>query len=145
MYYCNRVQLRGGPQIGIGNGVQNSGCPGNIREIYIGCPHPQEPELGEGTHGAGPFRAVLYNSSCAGNLWHGHLTCLYPLTGFMDVLNSCGHALSQRDGSDFHSRCSWEATPPGYSTCVRAWRRLAPRQGATPAQTYYGSLVKLEE
>ena len=67
MYYCNRVQLRGGPQIGIGNGVQNSGCPGNIREIYIGCPHPQEPELGEGTHGAGPFTAILYGNNCAAN------------------------------------------------------------------------------
>ena len=63
----------------------------------------------------------------------------------MDMLNSCGQALSQEDGSDFHPRCNWEAIPPGYSAIVRAWRRLAPWQGATPAQTYYGSPVKLEE
>ena len=29
------VQPRGGPQIGICNGVQNSGCSGNIREKYV--------------------------------------------------------------------------------------------------------------
>ena len=57
--FYNRVQPRGGPQIGICKGVQNSRCPGNLRKIYIGCPHPHKPELGEGTHGAGPFRAVL--------------------------------------------------------------------------------------
>ena len=57
----------------------------------------------------------------------------------MDMLNSCGHALSQGDGSDFHPGCNWEATPPGYSTCVTAWRRLAPRHGVTPAWTYYGN------
>ena len=61
------------------------------------------------------------------------------------MLNSCGHALSQGDGSDFHPSCNWEATAPGYSTCVRAGRRLAPCPGATPARTYYGSPVKLEE
>ena len=41
---CNRVQPRGGPQTRIYNGVQNSRCPGNIRKIYIGCPHPHKPE-----------------------------------------------------------------------------------------------------
>ena len=41
-WFCNRVQPRGGPQIGICNGVQNSRCPGNIRNIYIGCPHPPQ-------------------------------------------------------------------------------------------------------
>ena len=61
------------------------------------------------------------------------------------MLNSCGHALSQGNGSDFHPRGNWEATPPGYSICVRAWRILAPSNGATPAQTYCGSPVKLEE
>ena len=61
------------------------------------------------------------------------------------MLNSRGHALSQGDGSDFNPRCNWEVTPPGYSTCMRAWRRLAPYHGATPAQTYYGVPVKLEE
>ena len=66
----------GGPQIGICNGVQNSGCPGNIRKIYIGCPHPHKPELGNGTHGAGPFRAILYGNSFAACPWHGHLTYL---------------------------------------------------------------------
>ena len=39
-----------GEQMGICNGVQDSGCPGNIRKyIYIGCPHPYESELGDGT------------------------------------------------------------------------------------------------
>ena len=51
----------------------------------------------------------------------------------MDMLNSCGHALSQEAGSDFHPRCNWEATPPGYSASVRAWRGLAPCHGDTPA------------
>ena len=63
----------------------------------------------------------------------------------MDVLSSCGHALSQGDGIDSNPGCNWEATPPRYSTCVRAWRRLAPCHGATPAQTYYGSPVEPEE
>ena len=61
------------------------------------------------------------------------------------MLNSYAHALSQGDGSKFHPRWDWEATPPGYRACVRAWRWLAPCHGATPAQTYYGSPVKLEE
>ena len=61
------------------------------------------------------------------------------------MLNSCGHALSQGDGIDSNPGCNWEGTPPGYSTCVRAWRRLSVRLGATPAQTYCGSPVKLEE
>ena len=42
----SRVQPRGGPQEGICNGVQDSGCPGNIRKMYIGCPHPYRPEPG---------------------------------------------------------------------------------------------------
>ena len=33
------------------------------------------------------------------------------------MLHSCGHALSQGDGSDFYPGCNWEATPPGYSAC----------------------------
>ena len=33
------MQPRGGPQIGICNGVQNSRCPRNTRKIYAGCPH----------------------------------------------------------------------------------------------------------
>ena len=61
------------------------------------------------------------------------------------MLNGCGPALSLGAERDFHPRCNWEATPPGYRACVRAWRRLAPRHRATPAQTYCGSLVKLEE
>ena len=28
------------------------------------------------------------------------------------MLSSCGPALSQGDGSDFHPRWDWEATPP---------------------------------
>ena len=62
--------------MGICNGAQNSGCPGNIRKIYIGCPHPHQSELGQGTHGAGPLRAVLNNNSFADNLWNSHLTYL---------------------------------------------------------------------
>ena len=61
------------------------------------------------------------------------------------MLNSCGHALSQGDGSDFNPGCNWEATPPGYRACMRARRRLAPYHGAMPIRTYYGSPVKLEE
>ena len=29
------------------------------------------------------------------------------------MLNSCGHALSQGDGSDFNTLCNWQATPSG--------------------------------
>ena len=72
----NRVQPRRRPHIGICNGVQNSRCSGNIRKIYIGCPHPHKPEPGEGTHGTGPFRAVLGSKSFAANPWHSHLTYL---------------------------------------------------------------------
>ena len=133
--HCSRVQARGGLQIEICNGVQNSKCPGNISKIYIECHHPPKPELVKMTHGAEPLRAVLHSNSCAANLWHGHLTYLQPLTGFTDTFNCCGHALSQGDGSDFHPRCNWEASPPGSSACVRAWRRLAPCHGATHAQT----------
>ena len=31
------------------------------------------------------------------------------------MLNSCGHALSQGDWSDFNPGCNWEETPLGYS------------------------------
>ena len=75
-YRCNRVQPRGGPQIGICNGVQNSRCPGDIRKICIGCPHPHKPELGEGTRGAGPVGAVLCSNGFAANASQGHLTYL---------------------------------------------------------------------
>ena len=61
------------------------------------------------------------------------------------MLTSCSHVLSQGDGSDFHPGCNWEATPPGYSICVRAWKWLAPHHRATPAQTYCGSPEKLEK
>ena len=61
------------------------------------------------------------------------------------MLNSCGHALSQGNGSDFNPWRNWEAMPPGYRAYIRAWRWLAPSHGATPAQTYYGSSVKLEK
>ena len=44
------------------------------------------------------------------------------------MLNSCGHALSQGDGSDFHPRCNWEATPPGYRACGEALEKI----GSTP-------------
>ena len=56
--------------MGICNGVQNSGCPGNIRKknIYIGCPHPYKSELGDGMHGAGPLTVVLNSNSFADNL-----------------------------------------------------------------------------
>ena len=64
------------PLIGICNGAQNSRCLGNIRKIYIGYPHPHKLELGEGTHGTVPFRAVLGSNSFAANPWHGHLTYL---------------------------------------------------------------------
>ena len=45
------------------------------------------------------------------------------------MLNSCGHALSQGEVSDFHPGYNWEATPPGYNTCVRAWRWLVHTTG----------------
>ena len=35
----------GGPYVGICDEVQKSGCPGNIRKIDIGCPHPHKSEL----------------------------------------------------------------------------------------------------
>ena len=52
----------------------------------------------------------------------------------MGMLNSCGHALSQGDGSDSNPGCNWEATPPGYSATAiperttRLWQsRWGPR------------------
>ena len=59
------------------------------------------------------------------------------------MLNSCGPALSQGDGGDFHPRCNWEATPPGHSGLPESLEKIG--QGAAPAQTYYGSPVELEE
>ena len=43
-------------------------CPGNSRKIYRGCPHPDKSELGDGTHGAGPLRAVLHSNGVVANL-----------------------------------------------------------------------------
>ncbi|KAF6088262.1 hypothetical protein HJG60_008118 [Phyllostomus discolor] len=60
------------------------------------------------------------------------------------MLNSCGHALSQGNGSNFPPKCNWGAGPLSYSACEGAQRRLAPGHGATPAQTHDGSPVKLE-
>ena len=91
-------------------------------------PTPTKPQLGEGTHGAGPFRAVLHSNSCAASLWHGHLTYLKPLTGFIDMLNSCVPALSQGDGSDFHPRCNWKATPPWLQYLSESLEKI----GSTP-------------
>ena len=122
---CNRVQP-GEPQVGICNGVRNLGCPGNILKIYMGCPHPHKSELEDGTHGAGPLRVVLHSNSFADNFRNSHLTYLQLLTGFMDMLNSCGHALSQGEETGFHTGCNQEAAAPGYSTCVRAWSKRGP-------------------
>ena len=137
----NRVQPREGPQIGICNGGPELKVSRRYwKDIYRISSPPWAWAVGSGgrgvhTQGAGPFRIVSYSNSCAANLWHG----------FIDMLHSCGHALSQGDGSVFHPRGDWEATPPDYIVCLRAWRRLAPCHGAIPAQTYYGSPVKLEE
>ena len=54
---------QGAPQRRIYNGVQNSGCPGNIK-IYIGCPHPYKSEPGDGTQGAGPWSYFAYQQFC---------------------------------------------------------------------------------
>ena len=61
------------------------------------------------------------------------------------MLSSWGQALSQGDRSDFDPGRKWEATPPGYSTCKRAWKWLAPHHRATTTWTYYGSPEKLEK
>ena len=55
-------------------GVQNSRCPGNIKNI--GCLHPHKSELGDGTHGAGPLRVVLHSKSFTNNFRNGYLTYL---------------------------------------------------------------------
>ena len=62
---CERVQP-GDPKSRICNGVQNSGCPGNIKNM--GCPHPYKSKMGDGTHRAGPLRVVLHSNSFADNL-----------------------------------------------------------------------------
>ena len=64
-----------GPKKGFVMGSRTQ-CVQEILEIHIGCPHPHMPEPGEGTHGTGPFRAVLGSNSFAANPWHGHLTYL---------------------------------------------------------------------
>ena len=86
----------------------------------MGCPHPHKSELGDGTHGAEPLRIILHINSFANNHRNGYLTYLQLLNGLMDMLSSCGHALSQGDGSDFKRCRNWKATPPDYRTCVRA-------------------------
>ena len=63
----------------------------------------------------------------------------------MDMLNRCGHALSQGDGSDFDPSHNWEAAPPGHSAHVRAWSWFIPCHGATPVWTNYGSQERLEK
>ena len=71
-WYYNRVQPRGGPQLGV---LPVMGPELKVSRKYR-MSSPDKPELGEGTHGAGPFKAVLYSNSCAAKLWHGHLTYL---------------------------------------------------------------------
>ena len=65
---------QGPPKRRICNGVQNSGCPGNIKNM--GYPHPHKSELGDGRHGSGPLRVVLHSNSFADNLRNGHLIYL---------------------------------------------------------------------
>ena len=69
-FYCNRVQPRRGEGVAKKGFVMGSRtrCPGNVRKIYIGCPHPHKSELGDGMHGAGPLRVVLNSNSFADNL-----------------------------------------------------------------------------
>ena len=55
----------GNPKRRVCNEVQNSWCPGNIKNM--GCPHPYKSELEDGTHGTGPLR-VLHSNSFADNL-----------------------------------------------------------------------------
>ena len=65
---------------------------------------PSSPKVwtGNGTHGAGPLRVILHINSFANNHKNGHLTHLsITLTGFIDMLSSCGYALSLEFGSDF--------------------------------------------
>ena len=65
-----------GPKKGFVMGSRTQGVQEILKiYIYIGCPHPKS-ELGDGTRGAGPLRAVLNSNSFADNLWHGHLTYL---------------------------------------------------------------------
>ena len=57
-------------------GSRTQGVQEILEKIYIGCPHPHKPELGEGTRGTGPFRAVLGSNSFAANPWHSYLMYL---------------------------------------------------------------------
>ena len=41
--------------------------------------------------------------------------------------------------------CNWEEALPGYRAFMRAWRWLAPRHGAMPAWTNYGSPKRMEK
>ena len=68
IFKCHGIRgySQGAPRKGICNEVQDSGYPGNIKNM--GCPHPHKSELGDGTHGAGPLRVVLHNNSFAANL-----------------------------------------------------------------------------
>ena len=67
--------MRGGGKWGFVMGSRTQECPGNIREKKIYGVLNQS-ELGNGTQGAGPLRAVLHSNSFAANLLHGHLTYL---------------------------------------------------------------------
>ena len=142
---CNRGQPTGGPQIGICNGVQNSRCPGNIRKKYIqDVLTPTSLSWGMGHMEQGHWE--LFCTATAVQLTSGRsFNISITFNWFHRYVKCCGLALSQGDGSDFNPWCNWEATLPGYSACMRAWRWLPPCHGATPAQIYYGSPVKLEK
>ena len=90
----------------------------SVREIFkiyrMSLPPPKS-ELGDGTLGAGPLRVILHIDSLVNNHRNGYLTYLQLLTGFLDMLSTCGQALSQGDGSDFDPGGNREATPPGDS------------------------------
>ena len=58
----------GGPKQRFVMGSRAQGVQEILEKKYIGCLHPHKSELGDKTHGAGPFRAVLYSNSCAANL-----------------------------------------------------------------------------
>ena len=62
---CNQEE---GPKKGFVMGSRTQGVQEILENIYIGCPHPHQSEVGDGTHGARSLRAVLNSNSFADNL-----------------------------------------------------------------------------
>ena len=62
------------------------------------------------------------------------------------MLNSCGLALSQGEGSDFHPGCNWEATnSPWLQSLCKSLEMIGSTPQGHTCPDNYGSSEKLEK